>query len=211
MKTWRFYSLAPAALSIVLAACALRTMPRPTEAGAAAMFATAVADVARMERDSNEARFDALIGMLTERRIPFEVEPFTIEPHKAEPRTHGRNVVVTIAGRSPEIVVGAHYDAARLADGALSKGAVDNAASSIALVRVAERLSKMRLRTRTRVVFFDMEELGLLGSAAFVRAHRERSVRVMMNFDVNAFGDLVMVGPRTAANGTLLRACAQSA
>ena len=44
----------------------------------------------------------------------------------------------------PKIVVGAHYDAARLADGTLSKGAVDNAASAVILVRLAETLSKAR-------------------------------------------------------------------
>jgi len=32
------------------------------------------------------------------------------------------------------IVVGAHYDAVRLSDGTLSRGAVDNAASSVILV-----------------------------------------------------------------------------
>ena len=205
MTTRRLYSLAPALASIALAACAIRTMPRPTDAVASPLFANAAADVARMERDTNEARFDVLTAMLAERQIPFAVEPFTIQPRKAEPRTQGRNVVVTIAGRSPEIVVGAHYDAARLGDGTLSKGAVDNAASTVVLVRVAETLSKMRLRTQTRVVFFDMEELGLLGSAEFVRAHRDRSMRVMVNFDVNAFGDLVMVGPRSASNGATLQ------
>ena len=158
----------------------------------------------RLERDTNDARFDVLTSMLTERHIAFAVEPFTIEPRKGEPRTQGRNVVVTIPGRSPEIVIGAHYDAARLPDGTLSKGAVDNAASTVILVRLAEALSKMRLRTQTRIVFFDMEELGLLGSAEFVRAHRDRSMRAMVNLDVNAFGDAVMIGPRTASNGFAL-------
>ena len=97
--------------------------------------------------------------------------------------------------------IGAHYDAARLPDGTLSRGAVDNAASTVILVRLAETLSKMRLRTQTRIVFFDMEELGLLGSAEFVRAHRDRPMRAMVNLDVNAFGDAVMIGPRTASNG----------
>src|SRR5687768_18082719 len=55
-----------------------------------------------MERDSNEGRFDALTGMLKERGLAFQVEPFTIEPHKREPRTQGRNIVVTIPGRSEE-------------------------------------------------------------------------------------------------------------
>ena len=60
-------------------------------------------------------------------------------------------------------------------------------------------------RTQTRIVFFDMEELGLLGSAEFVRAHRDRPMRAMVNLDVNAFGDAVMIGPRTASNGFALR------
>jgi Zn-dependent M28 family amino/carboxypeptidase len=179
-------------------------MPPETMATVATFFSGAKEDVTRMERDTNDARFDALTSMLAERHIAFDVEPFTIEPRKGEPRTQGRNVVVAVPGRSPEIVIGAHYDAARLPDGTLSKGAVDNAASTAILARLAEALPKMRLRTQTRIVFFDMEELGLLGSAEFVRVHRDRSMRAMVNLDVNAFGDAVMIGPRTASNGFAL-------
>jgi len=192
------------AASLALAACAVRTMPPPAIAIVAPLFSRAQDDVARLERETNEARFDALTAMLAEQHIAFAVEPFSIEPRKGEPRTQGRNIVITIPGRSPEIVIGAHYDAARLPDGTLSKGAVDNAASTVILVRLAEALSKTRLRAQTRIVFFDMEELGLLGSAEFVRAHRDRSMRVMVNLDVNAFGDTLMIGPRTASNGFAL-------
>jgi hypothetical protein len=205
MTTCRFYSLAAAGALFVLPACAVRALPPVTAAAAAPLFANAVADVARMERDSNEARFDALTAMLKERGITFEVEPFTIEPNKREPRTQGRNIVVTIAGRTPEIVVGAHYDAARLADGTLSKGAVDNAASAMILVRLADALSKARPKTQIRIVFFDMEELGLFGSAQFVRSHGDRPVRVMVNLDVNASGDTTIYGPRHAANEPVMR------
>ena len=215
MTTVRFYSFVSVAALAVLAACAVRTIP-PTTAGVVApLFSSAREDVARMERDTNEARFDVLTSMLAERHVAFVAEPFTIEPHKGEPRTEGRNIVVTIPGRSPEIVIGAHYDAARLPDGTLSKGAVDNAASAVILVRLAETLSKRRLPAQTRIVFFDMEELGLLGSAEYVRAHRDRSMRVMVNLDVNAFGDAVMIGPRTASNGvtleSVLASCGQLA
>ena len=206
MTMWGFYPVAAAAAFCALSACAVRTLPPPTAAAAAPLFANAVADVARMERETNEARFDAVAAMLNERSIAFEVEPFTIEPNKREPRTQGRNIVVTIAGRTPEMVVGAHYDAARLADGTLSKGAVDNAASSVVLVRLAETLTKTRPKTRVRIVFFDMEELGLFGSAAFVRAHRDRQVRVMVNLDVNGFGDTVIFGPRAGAGDVPFRA-----
>lgn len=200
MKTCRCYSLAAVPALIAVSACAVRTMPPATAAAAAPLFANAVADVARIGRDTNEARFDALTAMLAERSIAFEVEPFTIEPRKVEPRTQGRNVVVTIPGRTPEIVVGAHYDASRLPDGTLSRGAVDNAASVVILIRLADALLRARPNTQMRIVFFDMEELGLLGSAQFVQAHRERPVRAMLNLDVNASGDTLIVGPRAGSN-----------
>ena len=70
---------------------------------------------------TNEARFDALTSMLRNRGLTFAVEPFTIEkPIGREPRTEGRNVVVTIGEGADVIVIGAHYDAVRLADGSLS-------------------------------------------------------------------------------------------
>ncbi|HUP41194.1 MAG TPA: M28 family peptidase [Vicinamibacterales bacterium] len=206
MTTCRFYSVVAVAALVVLPACAVRSMPPATAAAAAPLFANAVADVARMERDTNEARFEALTAMLAERRIAFTIEPFTIEPNKREPRTQGRNIVVTIPGRTPEIVVGAHYDAARLADGTLSKGAVDNAASAMVLVRLADTLSNARPRNQVRIVFFDMEELGLFGSAEFVRIHRDRPVRLMVNLDVNAFGDTTIFGSRIGSNAAALHA-----
>lgn len=191
---------------LCLSGCALLRVPPPLAPTGADLLPNVVADVARMEQSSNEARFDALTAMLVERKIPFQVEPFTIEPRKTEPRTQGRNVFVTIAGRLPEIVVGAHFDAARLRDGTLSKGAVDNAASVVILVRLAEQLTARRLRHQVRIVFFDMEELGLLGSAKYVEAHRERPVRAMINLDVHALGDTLIYGPRNAANAEMRRA-----
>lgn len=215
MTTCRFYPVVALPALIIMSACAVRTLPQATAAAAAPLFATALADVARMERHTNEDRFEALTAMLAERRIAFEVEPFTISPRKGEPRTQGRNIVATIAGRTPEIVVGAHYDAARLADGTLSRGAVDNAASAVVLVRLADSLSRARMKTQIRIVFFDMEELGLLGSAQFVQAHGNRPVRAMVNLDVNAFGDTLIFGHRTASNDAAFRAlrasCAQVA
>lgn len=210
MTTCRFYSLAAVLALTALTACAVRTLPPPTAAAAAPLFATAVADVARMARDSNEGRFEALTAMLEERGIAFEVEPFSIVRQKAEPRTEGRNVIVTIPGRTPEIVVGAHYDAAHLQDGTLSKGAVDNAASAVILVRLAETLARARSKTQIRVVFFDMEELGLRGSEHYVQAHRERAPRAMINLDVNGFGDTIVFGPRIRENAALFQAAREA-
>jgi acetylornithine deacetylase/succinyl-diaminopimelate desuccinylase-like protein len=146
----------------------------------------------------NEQRFDALAGMLKAHNIAFAVEPFTIDkPVGAEPRTSGRNIVVTFGEGGDTIdtiLVGAHYDAARLRDGSLSRGAVDNAASSVMLVRLAEALLDDRPQVRIRIVWFDMEELGLLGSARYLEAHASDRVRAMINFDINAYGDTILFG-----------------
>jgi Zn-dependent M28 family amino/carboxypeptidase len=163
---------------------------------------------------SNEGRFDALTAMLRARNVVFTVEPFAIEkPVGAEPRTEGRNVVVTIGTGPEQVVVGAHYDATRLKDGALSVGAVDNAASSVILIHLAEALRGEPLQKRLKIVWFDMEELGLLGSDKYVQAHAGDSIAAMLNFDVNGYGDTVLYGPseRTESaslRGALLQTCA---
>jgi hypothetical protein len=163
---------------------------------------------------SNEGRFDALTSLLAARKIPFTVEPFTIDkPMPGEPRTEGRNVVVTIGTGTSVVVIGAHYDAARLPGGTLSRGAVDNAASSVILVRIAEALQRDKLPVRLRVVWFDMEELGLIGSQRYLDTHAADRIVAMLNFDVNAYGSTILFGPsQQAANGalrkTVLETCA---
>ena len=162
---------------------------------------------------TNEARFDALTSMLRSRGLTFAVEPFTIEkPIGREPRTEGRNVVVTVGEGTDVIVIGAHYDAVRLADGSLSRGAVDNAASSVMLVRVAEALRAEKLAVRVRIVWFDMEELGLVGSAQYLKQHASERFAAMLNFDINAYGDTILYGPalpeNTALRRTFVETCA---
>jgi Zn-dependent M28 family amino/carboxypeptidase len=122
-----------------------------------------------------------------------------------EPRTAGRNVVMTFGSGLGEIVVGAHYDAVRLPDGSLSRGAVDNAASSVMLVRMAEALKADPLPGRVRIVWFDMEELGLLGSAEYVRKHAADTITAMVNFDVNAYGKTIVFGPSDRKENAVLR------
>jgi hypothetical protein len=156
-------------------------------------FADDVATLAAAK--DNDERFGALSGMLKARGIAFAVEPFTIDkPVGAEPRMTGRNIVVTIGDGDDTVVVGAHYDAARLRDASLSRGAVDNAASSVMLVRLAETLLADRPPLRVRIVWFDMEELGLIGSRRYLEAHGSDRVRAMLNFDINAYGDTILFG-----------------
>jgi Iap family predicted aminopeptidase len=93
------------------------------------------------------------------------------------------------------VVVGAHYDAKWLNDGTLSKGAVDNGASSVVLVHAAEALRGQALPRRVKFVWFDLEESGLAGSAKYVEAHAADPIVAMLNYDINGYGNTVLYGP----------------
>jgi peptidase M28-like protein len=160
----------------------------------------------------NDERFQAVTDMLRARNLAFTVEPFSIDKEvRGEPRTKGRNVVLTVGDGPEEVLIGAHYDAVRLPDGALSHGAVDNGASAVMLVHLADALRAERLPLRVRIVWFDMEELGLLGSAHYVEAHAADRTSAMLNFDINAYGDTVAFGPPAGGGSARLQRAAVQA
>lgn len=174
-----------------------------------------LADVRRLAAStSNDERFDVLTALLKERSVPFTVEEFTLDkPDPRDGRMRGRNVVVTLGSGAEDIVVGAHYDAVRLKDGRHSHGAVDNGASTVMLVHLAAALRSERLGARVLVVWFDMEEAGLIGSRRYVEAHKADRIRAMLNYDINAYGDTVLFseapgGESPALRQSMLEACA---
>jgi hypothetical protein len=138
----------------------------------------------------------------------------TLQPHA--PQGTGRNVVGLLEGSDPSlkheiIVIGAHYD--HLGWGAFNSldstravhnGADDNASGVSAMLRVASLLAQGQRPARS-VLFtaFTGEELGLLGSAYFVRSPTIplRDARAMINMDmVGRLGDaaLIVYGVGTA-------------
>jgi Zn-dependent M28 family amino/carboxypeptidase len=161
---------------------------------------------------THEERFETVVSLLRSAALPFTIEPFTIDkPVRNEPRTTGRNIVVTVGEGAAHIVVGAHYDAVRLADGTLSPGAIDNAASSVLLVRLALALRTEKLGARVSFAWFDMEEIGLIGSREYLRQHDADGISAMINFDINAYGDTIMFGPsRQVASQALRRVVVES-
>lgn len=165
-------------------------------------------DASRLDRPSNPERLEALKTLLRERGLEFEAQPFVNEK-----KEQGQNLIVTLGSGERDIVIGAHFDAARLQDGSLSHGMVDNAAGAVVLTRVAEALRAQRLKHRIRVVFFDMEELGLLGSAHYVKS-LDSQVAAAVNVDIAGYGDTLIFGPgKSEGNaqvyGAMWRVCAE--
>ncbi|MFZ5625089.1 MAG: M28 family peptidase [Gemmatimonadota bacterium] len=118
-------------------------------------------------------------------------QPFAISKdapalaHTGLEAMQARNVVGMLRGhdrrlRHEVIIVGAHYDhlgrgGAFALDhpdstGQVHNGADDNASGSAALIAIAERLRKKKLARSVMFLAFSGEELGLFGSAAYVKS-----------------------------------------
>jgi Iap family predicted aminopeptidase len=95
------------------------------------------------------------------------------------------NIVATIGkpvlDKSLSYLV-AHYDSV-----ARSHGSTDNGGGSVSILAAAEKLNKLNLQRELKVCFFSGEELGLLGSTAYVEAHKdeiEKRAGFVLNVDV---------------------------
>jgi glutaminyl-peptide cyclotransferase len=129
-----------------------------------------------------------------------------------------RNVVGTLPGRAPAIVVGAHYDTEYHPKGFV--GANDSAAGTAAVVELARDLRSSSGR-EVRFVLFDGEEEGpgcpnarfdrcaLRGSRAYVAAHRrEVGQMVLLDYIANRGVRLPREGSSTPALWARVRAAA---
>ncbi|MFY9822014.1 MAG: M20/M25/M40 family metallo-hydrolase [Thermoanaerobaculia bacterium] len=144
-------------------------------------------DLARLQKETNAERHEALAALLKERGIPFEVQAFDGASGA------GSNFLVAFGSGRREIVVGAHYDAVKLKDGRLSRGMVDNGAGVMALAGLAQALRNRPLRHRVRIAFFDREETGLVGSKSYIAAH-PGEIAAAVNVDIMAYGNAFPYG-----------------
>jgi Zn-dependent M28 family amino/carboxypeptidase len=126
------------------------------------------------------------------RRLRVRLPEGHFEPLPGQPGL--RNVVGTIPGKRPGIVIGAHYDT--LADPKGFVGANNGAAGTAIVVEAARALSRMKLRPgrEIRFVLFDGEEppsglpedspdfehSGLRGSRAYVTEHPRRTAAMIL-------------------------------
>ncbi len=161
-----------------------------------AAFTDEVLDAARrFVQPSNEMRLAVLEEELQRRELSYALQAVPREGAQDDRRPSGHNVVVSLGAGTPRVVVGGHFDAVRLDDGALGPGLVDNAAGVLVLLRVAETLRNAAPGATVHVVFFDLEELGLLGSRAYVQSLGPAPSAVMVNVDIVGYGDTLLYGP----------------
>ncbi|WP_363796849.1 M28 family metallopeptidase [Lysobacter firmicutimachus] len=135
--------------------------------------AIADADAGDGRRSAIERRLDA-IG------LHWNAQTFEAGKHG-----RGTNLVADVSGPAdaPLLLFGAHFD--RVGEG---RGATDNASGSATVLALAERFKQRPLsRHRVAVAFWDLEEAGLLGSAAYIAQNRAKPA-LYVNFDVFGWG-----------------------
>jgi hypothetical protein len=147
------------------------------------------------------------------------------EPLPGEPGL--RNIVSVIPGRSPAVVIGAHYDTLRSPPGFV--GANNGAAGSAIVVELARELARAKRppgAPEVRFVLFDGEEPaaglpedspdfyhhGLRGSRAYVAAHRHGiGAMVLLDYVAGKGLHLPREDTSTISLWARLRAAARSA
>jgi hypothetical protein len=98
-------------------------------------------------------------------RQQFEVLGYVVTEHSYRGRfSEGVNLVAEKSGKNPSrsLILSAHYDSVGNA------GADDNGAGVVAMLGVAYGLKNTSLEANLKMVFFDQEEKGLVGSKAYV-------------------------------------------
>ena len=98
------------------------------------------------------------------------------------------NVVAEIAGQSDEFIAfTAHYDTT-----SLSQGSYDNMSGCVGLLHAIEALKKgAPHRYGLRFIFCGSEERGLLGSKAYVAAHKDELEKCALNINLDMLGSVV--------------------
>ena len=126
--------------------------------------------VERLRAMGYEPRLE-LLDWTTQGTVPVFRDGAWTPVEDPDPR-RWHNIVVEIPGRvTPEevILVGAHFDAVPT-----TPGADDNASGVSGAMEVARVLRERPMERTVRIVFFNLEEIGLIGSRQHARATRDR-------------------------------------
>lgn len=149
--------------------------------------------VRRIEGKTNEGRRAFVKQELRAMKVPFRTMPFdtTVKAGARENRITGENIIVRMGAGKRHLVVGAHYDAVPN-----SPGANDNGGGVAVVLGLIRTLKNHSWYATIDFCFFDQEEVGLIGSAVYVRQSPDHPRHLaMVNLDVEGTGEEVYVGP----------------
>jgi peptidase M28-like protein len=158
--------------------------------------ATPLALTRLLEGRDNAAREAAVARWLAARGVPFARHRF------ATFEGAGENFTVEVGRGERALVLIAHHDAVPK-----SPGANDNAAAVAILLALLARWSAREPSRRVRLLFSACEELGYLGSRAWVRTHGVAGVRGVLSLELPGIGDSLAIWDAPAPTPFLTTLC----
>ena len=143
-------------------------------------------DLHRLAIADQAARRNALMELLREMDAPFTCAQEQFGRHRPI------NIVVSFQDQAgPRLVLGAHYDSVHG-----SAGANDNGAGVVVLLAWLRLALSHPPNIPLDIVFFDLEELGQIGSRVYLNQVGAGNVFAMINLDICGVGDTILVAPR---------------
>ena len=133
---------------------------------------------AAISREDGQALLDLVNAGATTVRLSVDTRTETHDSH---------NVVAKPPGKQCRLVVGGHYDSVPA-----GPGANDNGSGTATAIEMARAMAADGVIDPVCFVLFGSEELGLLGSDAYVRSlspDDKAALKAMLNFDMLAVGD----------------------
>ncbi len=154
---------------------------------------TAFARISPLATDDNEVRRDLIVAQMRDAGLTPSITTF--DGGRGTDSEVGYNISTQFGPSDAKVILlVAHYDTFQISRGEPSHGVVDNAASVVAMIATAARLSHMPLKHQIQVLFTDQEELGLIGARAWIAENGVSHIAGVINADVTGYGSTLMYG-----------------
>ena len=147
--------------------------------------------VKQLEYKSDLERLAVLKQILNSKKIKFVEQNYSYFNFK------GTNIIVDAGNPNSKkhIILSAHFD---VVSG--SPGANDDASAIAILIDVIEKIRKLKLNNKVRVVFFDDEEIGRFGSISYIKEFGLKDLIAVYHLELCGYGDAMGLWPITKIN-----------
>ncbi len=147
--------------------------------------------VKKLEYKSDLERLQTIKNILKNKNIKFIEQKYRYYAFK------GTNVIIDIGNLKSKkhIILSVHFD---VVNG--SPGANDDASGIAILVDVIDKLKKLNLKNKVRIIFFDDEEIGRFGSISYIKKYGLKDLLAVYHLELCGYGDSIGLWPITKIN-----------
>jgi len=147
--------------------------------------------VKKLEYKSDSERLKAIKQILRNKNIEFSEQKYNLKIFE------GTNLIVDVGNLNSKnhLILSAHFDVI-----SNSPGANDDASAIAILIDVVEKLKKLKLKNKARIVFFDDEEIGRFGSISYIKKYGLKDLLAVYHLELCGYGDSIGLWPITKTN-----------